>query len=785
MEKLKGASSPPIQKLSARNKTEEWGKQNVDYYIGKYNLGYSQGKSRKDRMKIAYNLYNSIFDESDFKYVTDPYKVKDGFPATIQNFNIIKPKIDLLIGEETKRPFNYKVIQVNEGAVSKIQEHHKKLLTNEILRIASKGGPEDPVTDEDMQQIEGISKYMNHSYVDVAEKVAYHTLEYLNEKQDIRNKFVHGFKDGLIGGIEIYYVGILNGEPALERVNPVNFTYDNSPSIQFIEDGDYAVRRMKMSLGTVYDRLYDIINEEDLDKLLKKYHHGIGGDGSENFNRIVWKSFNPDENSGEFDTESVDVWHVTWKSFTKVGFLTYFDENGEEQRDVVSEDYEASENEEIYWDWVSEIWEGYKIGSDIYVGIGPIPNQQISIDNPNSRKLPYIGAVYNNDNTRSKSLVEIMKPLQYMYLILWYRLETALARDKGRVISMDITQIPKSMGVTTEKWMHYLSSMGVNFFNPYEEGWDIPGREGGKAAQFNQFSSLDLTMSNVIRDHVQLMAKIEDMIGELSGVSRQRQGQVTSSELVGNVERAVVQSSHITEVHFWIHNRIKRRVLESLLEAAKQAWSESGKQKLHYITDDMTRVFLDITDDFLYSDFGIFATDSTMEVRNLEAVRALLQPAMQNGASLSDVAEIIASNNLTEIRLKLKEIEAARQQREDQMQKAQAQAQEQLVQMQLADKEADRELQRYISDSSNEVKLAVAEIQTEVKNVDVNRNGIADILETDIKEKEIEENTKIEHKKIELEHRRIEVQKDIQRMKDNAALEREKIKIKNKVSTTK
>ena len=58
-----------------------------------------------------------------------------------------------------------------------------------------------------------------------------------------------------------------------------------------------------------------------------------------------------------------------------------------------------------------------------------------------------------------------------MYIILWYRLELAIARDKGKVINMDITQIPKSMNITPDRWMHYLSSVGVNFINPYEEGW--------------------------------------------------------------------------------------------------------------------------------------------------------------------------------------------------------------------------------------------------------------------------------------------------------------------------
>ncbi|MFA5616825.1 MAG: hypothetical protein WDK95_08205 [Syntrophorhabdaceae bacterium] len=787
MENKVGTSTIPLQKLPLKDKTDGWKKSNVDYFISKYDVKYTEGKTKKDEIKISYNIYNSVFDENDFKYVTDPFKVKDGFPATIQNFNIIKPKIDLLLGEESKRPYNFRVIQTGETAATKLQEKYKQLLTQKILEIASKGGPEDPVTDEELKEVESIQKYMEFDYSDIAEQAAYHTLEYLKEKEEIQDKFVQGFKDGLIAGIEVHYVGVVNGEPVQERINPYYFSYDSSPNVRYIEDGSYAVRRMRMTIPAIYDRLYESMDEKDLNELLEKYENSVkGGSNSPNsFNKIVWKSFDFGNEDQEFDSESIDVWHVSWKSFVKVGFLTYFDEEGEEQVEVVSEEYVASEDENITWDWVTEVWEGYRVGDDIYVGIAPIPNQRISVDNPNAQKLPYIGAVYNNTNTKSKSLVEIMKPLQYMYLIIWYRLEIALARDKGRIINMDITQIPKSMGVTTDKWLHYLSAIGVNFFNPYETSYDIPGREGGKPASVSQFSAADLSMSNTIADHVNLMNKIEEMIGELSGVSRQRQGQVTSSELVGNVERAVIQSSHITEIHFWIHNRVKQKVLEALLEAAKSAWQESGKQKLHYITDDMTRIFMDITDDFLYSDFGIFVTDSTQESRNLEAVRSLLQPAMQNGASLSDVAEVIASNNLTEIRKKLKEIEDKRQQREEEMQQMQNEAQQQMVEAQLQDKEADRELKRYEIDSRNEVALLISENQSETKNMDLNRNGIADVLEGEVKEIEIEADKEIEKDKIQLEMKKLENARIIQKMKDDAAMERELVKSKNATSTNK
>jgi len=65
------------------------------------------------------------------------------------------------------------------------------------------------------------------------------------------------------------------------------------------------------------------------------------------------------------------------------------------------------------------------------------------------------------------------------------------------------------MGIDVNKWMHYISALGVNFVNPYEEGWDIPGREGGKAAGFNQISDIDLTMANSINQYIMLMDKIE------------------------------------------------------------------------------------------------------------------------------------------------------------------------------------------------------------------------------------------------------------------------------------
>jgi hypothetical protein len=369
----------------------------------------------------------------------------------------------------------------------------------------------------------------------------------------------------------------------------------------------------------------------------------------------------------------------------------------------------------IEWDWMTEIWEGYRVGTDVHLDMGPVQYQYQSLEHPKVTKLPYIGCKYNATNTRNKSLVDLMKPLQYMYIVVWYRLELALAKDKGRVINMDITQIPKSMGIDIKQWMHYLSALGVNLINPYEEGWDIPGREGGRPASFNQMSSQDLSMSAVIADYIKLLDKIEDMVGEISGVSRQRQGEINTSELVGNVQRATIQSSHITEPLFELHNNVKKRAYTSLLNVAKFAWSTNDKKKLTFIIDDFSRMFLELNDEFLYSDYDVFISDSSKENANLEALRSLMQPAIQNGATLSDVVTLLTSDSISEIKRKLKEIEDNRKQYEQEMQKQQSQMQQQAQQVEMQDKAEDRRIKEEDSIRKAQTSITVAEIQAASK----------------------------------------------------------------------
>lgn len=813
-------SAFPRQKLPLSKKGKKWQEDCVNYIIGEGNVT-SGGNSTSyyGELQTYYNLYNSIFDEKDFKSITNPFKVEDGFPATPHDFNIIRPKVDLLIGEETKRPLNFRVIRTSQEATSEMQEKEKQMILQYIeAAITAKMSPEEAQQFQEQLQSgeimppEQIAKYMDKDYKDIVENTAYHSLTYLREKLDLDNEFIKGWKDGLISGREIYYVGVLNAEPYAERVNPICFSYDKSPDLDFIEDGSWCCRKMRMPITEVYDRYYDKLEEKDLDRLEEMIGSTPGrnlGDRSPVDMGIQLRIYdNPIfEGSGK---SLVNVWHCCWKSFKKIFYVTTTDDAGQPQINIVDETYQPVGNEvSVEPDWIIEVWEGYRAGSDLYFGIQPIEYQHVSIDNPNSQKLPYCGAIYSNTNSKPRSLVSILKPLQYMYIVLWYRLELAIARDKGKVVNMDITQIPKSMNISPAKWMHYLSSVGVNFINPYEEGWNIPGREGGKPAQFNQITALDLTMSNVIAEYIQLMDKIEELAGTISGITQQREGAVNTSEMVGNVERSVVQSSHITEPLFWVHNQCKRRVLNMLLNTAKGAWEETCKQKLQYIFDNGERAFLDITPKFYYEDMDVFVSDTSKDLENIQKLQQLIQPAMQNGASLLEAAEILTNDNFNIIKQKLKDMQTRQEQIQQQQQEAEAQQQQQLQQMQNESKqqelmlqEAQMDLQRYQIDQDNQTKIAVAQINAYrgAEDMDQDNNGIPDVAELGKqaieqqkinqdaynKRYEAKQKREIEDQKIQLEKDKMKHETELQKAKDDAAYEREKLKartaLKNKTS---
>jgi hypothetical protein len=758
----------PKQRISMSQKTEEWGKNNIDEIESIINSDSYNGRSSRYKKQVNYDLYNGRLNREDFEYVISPHGFEaDDFPAELQHYDQMSPKLNLLLGEEMKRPFNYRVICTNSDAVSLLAEKRKEMTFSLILsevelflkgeekRKAAPGSEESQIP-QTPQQIE---RYLTYTYRDLREITGQRSLTYLRKEQYLDYKFNQGFKHAIIAGEEVYYVGFRGGEPHVRNVNPLDVSFIMDPDSHYAEDALAAVEERWLTPASIVDEFHDELSDKQISAIesnagrtnntgtdapeINYPHSDITIQGSDAYDKDNTYRRTRGEDG------SIRVIHVEWKSMKKIGFLSFYNENGEYVEELVDENFKLPEEynkrkntkkktvysfmlgefeAELTWNWISEVWEGTKIGDDIYIGIQAKMNQRRNMDNPSRCKLGYVGYLYNAMNSESVSLIDRMKTYQYMYNIISYRLELAIAKSKGKLMLMDIAQIPASEGWDVDKWMYYLESMGVAFINSQEEG------KRGQNPQFNQFQSIDMTMGQIVIQYISLLENLKEQIGEVAGVTRQRQGQMTNSELVGNVERSVIQSSHITEYWFSYHNEVKRRVLEALLDVSKMAW-KNGK-KISYIMDDMSRVFMEIDGtDFDSSEYGVFVGNSTKEEQAIEMLKGLAQPALQSGViKMSEVADIMMSESVADVknRLKKAELDMEKAQAEQAQREQEAQRLLQQQQNEAIARENAREDANKAADRQNKIDIALinaAAKQQDATDIDADDNGIKDEID--------------------------------------------------------
>lgn len=726
----------PAQKLPNSKKGKSWGEACVNAISGMSSGRSTNGRSSHERKKSNYDLVNSIVNEKDYKYVLDPFDQGDSDlgvqPARLRDINLVTNKVKLLQGEELQRPFNFQVIATNGEAVSEKEVMKRDLLTQSVYqRLAQETGKSlepqiDPNTGEEIPvTFAGVDKYMSYSYKDLREKWGNEILQYLKHKENLSLKFNEGWEHALIAAEEIYYVGIVNGEPKLRICNPVNCEYDRNPDNPNIEDGDWFRERRNMTLGQIIDEFGEFLSESQINKLdrgeysrsLKNSTHPLIGYRKEDLDNY--------ESSDNDNHYKVD--YVVWKSMKKIGFLSFPEE---EDETIVDENFKLTpemkeEGYSLEWTWIPEVWGGVQIAKDLYVNIAPLPNQARSMDNPREVKLPYVGRVYNATNSVQTSLVELMKPHQYLYNIVWFRLECEIAKSDGRKFVFDMAQLPKSEGFDMEKWMYYFKNVGIAFVNSAEEGKD--GSPSNHT--FNQFQSVDMAMSQSVSQYIGILDKIEALIDKIVGITPQREGQTKATETATGIQNSMTQSSMITESFFYMHNEVKKKVLSSLLECAKFAYPSS--KKLNYITDDLTRVMLNLDmDKFADSDYGVFVTNSNRDNIILNKIQGLADAAVQSGmAQLSDAAKIYRAESVVEITKELEELEKEKSDREQQQAEQQERIVQQQIEAQQMEKEAERQFEAEQNQLDRDADLHKTVISTMGFDTDTHDNDVIDVVE--------------------------------------------------------
>lgn len=776
----------PRQKVSLKHKTDEWAHSCIDSGINIIGLYDSSRRSPKIRKLRNYQLYNGKFDKSDLEYTAQPLaEAGYTFPADMQYRDIVSPIFNLLFGEEAKRGLNYVVRAVNESAISDKEEKMKEQIIQYMQKMLVQEVTGEQQLSEEDKTPEQVKKYFTYSYQSMREVVATHILNYLKRKLNLAEVFQQGWEDVLLAGEEIYCVENISNEPIARRVNPVEFYCVLPHNSYVVDEAEIIVEETFKSVSKIIDDYYEYLTPEEIDRLEQNFG-GLGSPfGESSISMLPDKSYIEMQDTmypsafNDFKDENgnIRVCQVTWKSRKRLARLFFIDESNQEQETIVDPeiyvlDKQAGERWEIFW--VNEYWRGTRIGGygdkAIYVKVGPNPIRLGSMDNLSSCKSGYVGTVYNANNAQSVSLMDRLVPWIYLYIVMWYRTELLIAANQGKIALIDLALIPDGWDI--EKWMYYATAMKFGFVDSFNEG--KKGQSTGKlAGQSTQNKYLDMETGNAIQGHVQLLEFIENKTKELSGVTDQRMGSISSSELVGNTERAVVQSSHITEKWFQIHNWTKQRVLSTLVEVAKETWGgENQSKKLQYITDDLATVFFTIDgNEFPNDEYGVFVSDSTKDIQTLDALKQLAQAALQNDKlQFSDIISIYQSDSISEVANKLIQGEQRRQQDLIAQQEQQNQAMQQIEQMKVQAELAKEEREDSRTAQNNATKIEVAKIQASIKltELDLNQNGIPDEVDNEFNEKKLqleqskfEEDKRVNKKAEEFKKQEIEIKKKV------------------------
>jgi hypothetical protein len=688
--------------------------------------------------------------------------------------------INELVGEISKRPDAFRVKAFDDDSKAEELEFKTQMLNDyvvntakrKILEKAAMNGEE--IEEEELNQmtLEEVKDELD-SYTSVAEKWANHILTAQKAEFNLKEKGEDSFRDLLISAREFFHIYEDNSKLGfnIEVANPKTTWFLTTPDRKWISDptgraqGAYAAGTVQvMELSEIIESIPDLTKDEidHLRSSLQDYGlinvresnlgnpNAIPGNDSIQYDtfdplvlqtRMIIESEMKENNDGLQDflglTSNVSsfgykyvVVRSYWISKKKIGKVIYLDEMGNEQSQLVDENYKSGmlpTQQSLEWGWINQWYQGTKIGPDIY-HIKPY------------NLLPYcpiIGQVFEVKNTEAKSLVDMMKPFQVLYNVCMNQLYKLLEKEVGKVQLMSIRHIPIPKDGDAQDaldiWEMEARNRGVVFVDDSPENLKSP-------SSFNQYTSLDLTRTQEIQARYTLAQQLKNECWELIGMSRQRLGSITASESATGTNAAITQSYAQTEPLFVAHEYIMGQLYQSIIDAALYIESSKPQSTISYVTSEGESAFVSVNgSDLRFRDLKIFLTNRPEDKQMFNEIRGLSQAVIQNGGSLHDVIELYSTNSMRQMKKVFKTLKERQEQLQDQqMQQKQqeieqqqqiAQAQIEAAQQQAAEKVANDNYQAELDRiNKKEIALIAAESKSGPLS-DVDESGTPDVLE--------------------------------------------------------
>jgi hypothetical protein len=764
--------SPPNQFVGDATKIgKTWQQENIDYFESLILIdgGNTSIKTSYYNKLTNYNLKRGYLNMADVEVICDPMQLGMGtFPGKLEHKGLGNAKIDLLVGEHIKRKFDFRVIRSSsdQQGIKEVEEQKTKKIYDELLQhIQSEKLDEQELTDK----INKLNEFVKSPYFDIAERGANKILKYTYKRYNIKDIFDACFEDALISSEQYIFTEYLGGELVVRRGDPLRIfsimnQYDNT------EEGlESLVEISYHTLSSLIDMFHDELTEAQIEKLRELR----GETGSSPYltypkqGSIGELAIPTDSLTGQLQSimpigtgmqssmftsffnsrGNYRLMTTYWKSKRKIKIVGYLDEYGVEQEKVCHQKYTIDDSLGEFLvkeEWINEWWKGYKIAGDIYVGCKPVEFLGTSIDNISKQTAPITIQYYNTGSMKAQSLMDILKPYDYLYDIFDYRRQILVNLMLPDIITFNTTMIPDGMSLH-----EYLNMAMSTAFMPQDPTAEIITPKGNQAAGvFNTVTSqrLSATQQGPIGMLTTVMNDVKQTMDIVSGITQQRQGEISSNESVGGVERSVTQSSHSTERWFNTNEQFKQRALKKILDIQLNVLRKNPK-KLNYLLDDFTKAV--ITDDEIdaiqLADFDVLVSRSTDDSRLLQVFETMFQAAMQNGkANLSDLMDVYKNESIGDgLRiLRNRELERTKQEQ------AMAQQGNKLAEMEsqkkydLESRKLDLEQQKidqgyYKIDQDNKTKIAIEQMAALAFDEGDDSLDIVDTGETALKQQEL------------------------------------------------
>lgn len=759
----------PKQAVGYSEKNGEWYKRNIETGVSLINYRRESGLRAAREEKISnVKLFNDEVDPKEIQQAINPYNLSGKFPDIYKNYPIANSNLNLLFGEESKRVFNPVAYVVNSEEVSSelniVSQKFRQLVQEMVL--------DDNFNQEEAEkQLRDFDKWKRYTYRDQYERMANQVIQFYLNTTDIRDQWSKNFEDLLIQGEEIASIDVLGGELVFERLNPLDvYTFRSDNASYKIEDSDWIVISRFVPIGRVIDSYHDYLKKSDRDYLdeiymsrtsgsslfpdgqltsetwdVNKVLQMMGADGNTYLGSdklLITQNRNYDEQG------NVRVTRVLWKGQRKIGILEYRDTDGTMQKKYVDEKYKADKEagEKIKWEYISEWYEGTKIGNDIYVKYGPRPIQFRDPDNPSLCHPGIVGNILNTNSAKGKSLLSYMKPYQLLYNFFMYRLQQNFIKYQGHIARFNLATKPDKWSV--EKVMFYMQQFGIYVEDPFNEGQE--GAATGKLAGGlgHNPGSMQIGDHNMIMMNIQMLEFLEQRIADISGVTPQRKGAIANRETVGGVERSVMQSSNNTEKYFRIHDNFRLRCLKTIVETVKIAWKDK-KHKRTFILDDNTKAILDFDgESFNMGVYGV-ATSTSSDVTNMmNDLKQLGTTFLQNDGDMVSIMNIYQTKDPTALKHKLEQTQEDKYRRQEESEKRQQSMVQQQIESQeaIANKQLEHERLLKELELNNKIQIELIKQNAQDNSIELEKlkqNEEKIKKELQLKEKDL--NEKIRH----------------------------------------